>query len=335
MKNKTVGAIAIAAFVGATTLLTVGTASAALTTKCVGDGGAVTVPGDLVVPAGMSCTLTGTTVTGDVRIAKGADLIADGAIFQGRVAAANDAYFEASNGTKIAGTLVLNGAYGAYLEDAGLDGKLRSTSLADAPALVYAFNSDLGGAISSNGDELFVEQSSVAGSVDSVGSVYSDVYQSFVDGKLTVSGSALGSVICGTAVQGAASFTGNAGLVQLGSNGPTSDCTTGSYWGSDVSADGNTAGVYVNNNIVRGNVVFGTNDPVAQVGADNTVRGSITGDHENWDGSAPAAAASKSMAKSMAKSAVQQRGAAMNHKLQQRQAAAVASADKAGVAAIG
>src|SRR5258706_8482397 len=37
-------------------------------TKCPPAFGAVTVSGDLVVPAGQSCTLTGTTITGNVTV---------------------------------------------------------------------------------------------------------------------------------------------------------------------------------------------------------------------------------------------------------------------------
>ena len=42
-------------------------ATAALVTHCIGTGGAVTVPNDLYVPAGESCSLEGTTVTGNVQ----------------------------------------------------------------------------------------------------------------------------------------------------------------------------------------------------------------------------------------------------------------------------
>jgi hypothetical protein len=56
-----------------------GSAQAALYTTRVGDGGAVTVSNDLVVPAGKSCALTGTKVKGTVTVEAGADLVAAGA----------------------------------------------------------------------------------------------------------------------------------------------------------------------------------------------------------------------------------------------------------------
>ncbi|MFI6694269.1 hypothetical protein ACIBLA_21425 [Streptomyces sp. NPDC050433] len=49
-----------------------GSAQAALHTTCVGDGAAVTVSNDLAVPAGKSCTLTGTRVKGSVTVESGA-----------------------------------------------------------------------------------------------------------------------------------------------------------------------------------------------------------------------------------------------------------------------
>src|SRR5690606_15784208 len=60
-------------------------ANADLVTRCVGEGGAVTVPGDLVVPAGKTCWLDGTTVEGNVRVQAGADLIVTGGTLKGSV----------------------------------------------------------------------------------------------------------------------------------------------------------------------------------------------------------------------------------------------------------
>lgn len=54
-------------------------------THCVGEGGAVTVPGDLLVSVGSNCVLEGTTVTGDVQITTGADPVADDITVEGDV----------------------------------------------------------------------------------------------------------------------------------------------------------------------------------------------------------------------------------------------------------
>lgn len=60
-------------------------AQADLFTGCVGTGGAVTVPGDLVVPSSKSCILDGTTVEGRVTVQSGTDLIATDATVKGAV----------------------------------------------------------------------------------------------------------------------------------------------------------------------------------------------------------------------------------------------------------
>jgi hypothetical protein len=64
-------AFALAALVSvAAALLTAGIAAAG-DTSCTGALGAVTVNGNLNVPAGASCTLTGTHVTGNVTVKQG------------------------------------------------------------------------------------------------------------------------------------------------------------------------------------------------------------------------------------------------------------------------
>src|SRR4051812_37081282 len=69
-------------------------AGAALVTYCVGTGGAVTVPNDLLVPAGESCSLEGTKITGNVRVAAGANLVIAGGIVNGEVQVAADGYLD-------------------------------------------------------------------------------------------------------------------------------------------------------------------------------------------------------------------------------------------------
>ena len=72
-------------------------AQADLVTHCIGTGGAVTVPNDLLVPAGESCALTGTTITGNVRVAAGANLVVTGGHVSGEVQVAADGYLDATS----------------------------------------------------------------------------------------------------------------------------------------------------------------------------------------------------------------------------------------------
>jgi hypothetical protein len=91
-------AFAASALIAAGEMMTLApTAQASLVTRCVGEGGNVTVPGDLVVPAGQSCWLEGTTVQGNVKVRKNADLVADGATFQGRVHAGKNGYVDVTD----------------------------------------------------------------------------------------------------------------------------------------------------------------------------------------------------------------------------------------------
>src|SRR5699024_7658471 len=95
-------------------------AQAALTTHCVGEAADVTVPGDLVVPRGESCALSGVTVDGDVRVSPGADLVADGLTVDGRIAVQADAYLDLADST-VSGNVVNRGSFGVYLDNTDLN----------------------------------------------------------------------------------------------------------------------------------------------------------------------------------------------------------------------
>ena len=333
MKKQTVGAIAIAATVGASGLAWAAPATADLTTRCVGEAGDVTVPGNLVVPRDKSCTLTGTTVNGDVRVAPGADLIAEDVTIGGRVVAAEDAYFEATT-SSVGGEVILRAAYGSYFDNTDVGARVLTTPNAnvDAGGFVYTFESDFAANLVSRSGEVFVESTEIGGAVNSNASLYTDVYESFVDGRMHVRNNELGSVVCASAVQDASRFIGNNEVVQLGSDGPFADCDGGSYWGSNVAANNNNGGVYVDNNIVNGDLTLRNNDPIAQVGANNMVRGQIIGDYEDWDGSAPAAKQQRSLS---AQSAPERRDNILDQKVEQRHTTAVKSAHRAGDANLG
>lgn len=333
MRKQTTAVLAAAATLAAGGLAWAAPASAELTTRCVGEGGAVTVPGDLVVPRDSSCTLTGTTVTGDVRVRPGANLIAQDATIEGRVVAADNAYFEAINST-VGGQVALNGAYGSYLDNSDLSDRVitRPGGSSDIGGFVYTFETDIAGNLVSRSGELFVESTEIGGTVNSRSSLYTDLYESFVDGRMIVRGNELGSVVCASAVQGESRFVDNTELVQLGSDGPFADCAGGSYWGDNVTVNGSTGGVYVDNSIVNGDLTLRNNDPVAQVGDNAMVRGEIRGDYEDWDGSAPMTLQRRSAAP---ESAPEQRDDLLEKKIAKRHQAAVNSADRAGTAGIG
>ncbi|MFF1421277.1 hypothetical protein [Streptomyces sp. NPDC058280] len=292
-----------------------GSAQAALYTTCVGDGGAVTVNNDLVVPAGKSCTLTGTKVKGTVTVEAGADLVAAGATFNGAVNVEGNAYLDLTD-TTVKGALTTRAAFGAHLENSSVKGGVTATQ-----GFVYAVDSALSGSVSAESGELYVSGSTLSGSLTGVGNQYTDVYDSTVKGALTVSGNTLGGVLCASEVYGAAEYRGNSDTLQLGGEGLLGSCAGATYFGGDVSVTDNTANAVLDNAIVRGGLTATGNTPVLVVGDLARIRGTVTGE---------TAAAGASAARSAKKAAPQDRGSDLAGKAAQRAAEARADAHEAG-----
>ncbi|WP_405621303.1 hypothetical protein OG292_37230 [Streptomyces sp. NBC_01511] len=290
-----------------------GSAQAALYTTCVGDGGAVTVTNDLVVPAGKSCTLTGTKVRGTVTVEAGADLVAAGATFNGAVKVEENAYLDLTD-TTVKGALTTDSAFGTHLE------KTTLKAVDATGGFVYAVDSTLGGNVHSEAGELYVSGSTLSGSLTGEANQYTDVYDSTVKGALTVNGNTLGGVFCASEVYGAAKYAGNADNVQIGGEGQLGSCAGASYFGGNLAVTDNTANTVLDNAIVRGNLTATGNNPVLVVGELARIRGTVTGE-------TAAAGASSSSAK---KAAPQDRGADLAEKAAERAAAARADAHEAG-----
>lgn len=327
MKKSASCVLTAAAVVASAVFLGVPAANADLVTRCVGEGGAVTVPGDLVVPAGESCSLTDTTVTGDVRVRASADLIAADVTVGGRIVGAGDAYVELVE-SSVAGELVLTGAFGAVVDTSGIGGRVLTRAADGAPGgFVYAVGASLAGDLVSRAGEVYVEDSEIAGAVNSTGSLYTDLYGSFIDGRLTVRQNVHGSIICASAVQGSARFVDNPEIVQMGADGPSAECSGGSYWGTDVVVRGNTGGVYVDNNILNGTLRLTNNHPAVRLGETNRIREGVTGTYTDWDGLTTAAPSQLSSGE-----ATVDRAYALRERLQERQDSAERSVEIAGTA---
>ncbi|TDO42156.1 hypothetical protein [Paractinoplanes brasiliensis] len=301
-------------------------ASAALVTYCIGTGGAVTVPNDLLVPAGESCALTGTIITGNVTVQAGANLVVTGGKVSGEVKVAGNGYLDAST-TSIDGTIVLAaGGYGVFLKDASSGTvSVRAKGTTTIDSFLFVESSTINGNVSAQAGEVRLDKNtSVEGNVSSTGSYYTDVHDSFVDGSLSVLNSATGSVICGSSVRGKATFAGNLGGVQLGPNGPLDSCASGGFFGKDVSVTSTTGGVTVDDNIVDGTLTATGNNPAAQIAANNRIRKGVITD------SAAAAAAARSGARSAARPAAPRQDDTV--KADERRTDAVQEAKAAGPA---
>jgi hypothetical protein len=261
----------------ATVALTGAPAGAALVTHCIGTGGAVTVPNDLLVPAGESCDLTGTVITGNVSVAAGANLVIDGGRVDGEVRVAGNGYLDAS-GSTIAGSVILAaGGYGLYLKDASTGSvTVRPRGTATIDGFLFAEATTITGSVNAQAGEVRLDRGSeVSGGLSTNGTHYTDLHDSFVDGVLSVLNSSTGSVVCGSAVRGRTTFAGNLGGVQLGPNGGLDGCASGGYFGRDVSITNTTGGVSVEDTIIDGSLTVNSNNPAARVGADNRIRGGV------------------------------------------------------------
>ncbi|GIJ66751.1 hypothetical protein [Virgisporangium ochraceum] len=289
MQSKTVARLA--ALTAVVTASVVGAAAPAaqadLITYCIGTGGAVTVPNDLYVPPGESCALEGTTITGNVQVAAGANLVVNNGTISGEIRVAADGYLDTS-GTTVGGQIVLAaGGFGVFLKN-GTSGTvtLRPKGNQTIEGFLYVENTSITGNVAVNVGEVRLDANTqVTGNVNSSGAYYTDVHDSFVDGALSVLNNATGSVVCGSAVRGKATFAGNLGGVQLGPNGTLDGCASGSYYGRDVSISNTSGGVSLDDNIINGQLQLASNNPAAVVAPSNRIRGGVTGDQ------APAAAA--------------------------------------------
>jgi cytoskeletal protein CcmA (bactofilin family) len=270
---------ALAVSIVAAGMLAASPASADLVTYCVGTGGPVTVPNDLYVPPGEACSLQGTTITGNVRVAAGSNLVINGGRISGEVQVAANGYLDSSN-TRIDGEVNLApGGFGVFLrKTTGSRVVVQAKGSATVEGFLFVEDSKLDGNVTSNVGEVRIDKGTeVTGNVGTSGAYYTDVNDSFVDGTLSVLNNATGSVVCGSAVQGKATFAGNLGGIQLGPNGTLDGCASGGYWARDVSVSNTTGRVTVDDNIINGQLQLSNNNPVATVAANNRIRGGVVG----------------------------------------------------------
>jgi len=301
-----------------------GSASADLVTHCIGTGGAVIVPNDLLVPAGQSCALTGTTITGNVSVAAGANLVIAGGHISGEIQVAADGYLDAGDTDVGGGIDLASGGYGVFLKDTGTGSiTVRPKGSATIDSFLFTENAGIDGTVTANAGEVRLDLTTeVTGNVSTTGTYYTDVHDSFVDGTLSVLNSATGSVVCGSAVRGRATFAGNLGGVQLGPNGTLDGCASGGYWGRDVSITNTTGGVTVDDNIIDGKLTTTANTPAARVAANNRIRGGVAGEQAS------------ASARAAARLSAEEREAKGEKRAAARTSAAVQEADAAGDAGL-
>nr|CEL13644.1 hypothetical protein [Kibdelosporangium sp. MJ126-NF4] len=255
-------------------------ANAGFVTYCEGEGGPVTLPTDLAVAPGKSCTLDRTVITGSVKVGEGANLIVKGGTINGTVDVAANAYFDAKD-TRVDGDVTLApGAFGIYLtntDTAKVTVQPKGSQTVEGFLFVEG-TSKVDGNLSSGVGEVKVVNSEVLGNVTTNGSLYTDLTNAFVDGTVSVLNNSEGSVVCGGAVQGKATFAGNRGGVQLGPNGGLDSCASGGYFARDVNINNTTGKSSVDDTIINGKLELSANNPITQLATNNRIRGGVVGE---------------------------------------------------------
>ena len=329
MSKKKAAIVASAALAASTLFSIAQPASGALVTTCRGAAGAVTVPGDLIVPRGAACSLLGTTVTGNVRVNANADLLLEGATVGGEVSVTRNGYVDVIAGTSIAGPVRGQDAFGVFIEGSTVGGSVLQSSpnpTATEP-FVYLFSAGVGGGLDSRAGEVLIESSRIAGAVSARNGEYADVIDSVLSSGLTVRNNLLGGVVCESEIYGDSLYRDNRSTLQIGGSGEVGPCDGASYWGGDVTFTDNTAGETgfdISNNIVAGDLAGTGNDPLPS-GAGNRVRGQIMlefADPEAGTASMQQRSAGSAQAQSEAAVVVDDRAAELTAKVESRRGAA-------------
>lgn len=321
-RRAALGAVAAAALVATAPALSSAagfTTQDGLETRCTGVAGPVTVPTNLVVPAGQTCFLQGTVVQGDVDVRAGANLVAEsGATIEGDVLVRRDAYVEVIDGS-VAGQTNLRQAFGGYAEGSDL-------AVVDVRNSGFFYTLDVTQAdYTAVNSETSLESSWVAGDITTRGGLLTDVHDTVVEGRLTVREAELGSLLCASEFDDRVVVRDSGGVVQVG-DGIYAGCD-GNVFASSLTLQGNVTdeGTHVSDNVIRGNLACSDNDP-APVGEGNRVRGQATGQCADLQ---PAMTGSRFAPQGADRTADTER------QLEQRSAQAREAAEKIGPAGIG
>jgi hypothetical protein len=266
-----IAAVVLAA-IAASTVAVAGPAGAALITSCTGTAADVTVPGDLFVPAGESCELTNVTINGNTTVRADANLILTDSALTGALRLQGNAFADL-DGTTVAGATGLAGAFGLFSQGSTLTGNL---TVADS-GFAYTVDTTFAGGIRSTNGETYLQSGRIARNITTTGDLLTDLYDTVVQGTVTVDTATLGSVVCTSEIDGDTSFSGAAagGILQIGAPAPVAGCSLNVFAGS-LTLTGNRVPATISGNVVRGALACTDNDP-APTGSGNRVRGGATG----------------------------------------------------------
>jgi hypothetical protein len=176
--------------------------------------------------------------------------------------------------------------------------------------------------------EVVLDGSQVSGPVNGDGTRYTDVNNSTLQRKLSVTGNANGGTFCDSEVYGDVAYSGNKGPLQVGADGPVTACDGVSFFGGNVDISDNTGGVRVSDTIIAGDLSGTGNDPAPQ-GQNNRVRGTMSGQFADLT---PPSANKQSDSKMSTRTTVRHRDARVRQQAKKRRAEAKTQAKAAGKA---
>jgi hypothetical protein len=314
----TVAAVLAAA---ASAFLVAEPASAGLVTSCTGTASDVTVPNDLFVPAGESCELTNVVINGNTTVRAGANLVLNTSTLNGALTVQPDGFASAVH-TTVTGATRLNTAFGTYTENSTF-----SNVTVTGSGFFYSLGSALNNVTSTNG-ETYLQSVRLAKNLATTGDLLTDVYNSVIQGTVSVTSANLGSVVCLSEIDGNSSFSGSGAgggsILQVGASAPLTGCGF-NVFAANVTLTGNVAPSYISDNVVRGSLTCTGNDP-GPVGSSGRIRGQATGQ---------CAAAPLTASSAAATTTVDTRAADILAKTKSRTSTGRTSAVKAGRAAVG
>lgn len=236
---------------------------------CSGTAEGFTIAGNLAVPAGASCTLIDSTVTGNVVVRDDANLSLEGSTIQGNLTVRANGFVGALD-SSVVGVTALRDAFGAAMELSDLGGGVNARNSG-----FFFSDGTTHGRVVSDTSQTVIISGRVSGDVRTTLDLLTDIQDTVVTGALTVNQAELGSVICRSEIDGNAALRGSGDLIQLGGSAPVADCEFNVFGGNLTIAD-NTAEIRVSDNVIRGNLSC-TGNTTAPTGSNNRIRGEATG----------------------------------------------------------
>lgn len=220
----------------AAALVVVAAPGASAATDCDGDLGSAVVDGDLIVPAGATCTLGGGAVSGDIVVDE-------------------DGWLDATS-VEVGGDVVGIDTYGISLDDVSVAGDVVSFSEPDRYGFLYIVDSSVAGSVETGGIDVEVSDSTIGGVLNAIAPTYVDLLRVSVEGDIAIDGAPFGVSAVGVVTNGNLSVTDSGRDVLIGATADGEADTWGNTIGGDLMLSGNSGNVQVAGTTALGEFVL-------------------------------------------------------------------------------